>query len=209
MQQKRSSTLASIALNAKNMFYHEAASLVPEIESRWATISKGPGNSGKNPKDSAKLVWSVYRNTYKSELPFILLGPNQIRETFKEEFGLVEISKKPTNGGSILAGQWSYFINYMFLLGAIHARKEVHTTMTHIPRFIELWDAKRNAPTALAREIVILKLAGYTKADTNQEDYGISFEPSCKDLSPLKLASIFNTLENIKTPTDLKNALLD
>ncbi len=124
-------------------------------------------------------------------MPVILIGPDRIcdRNDLAKNFGV--INGDAIDGAMFGDKPWTLIGNDAFMLGAVHAQKPVHLVAARQLSRAQLWNSKRHCPTILAREISILKLAGYQVEHTVD---GVVFTPP-KDSSQLTFSTLFKDLE--------------
>jgi hypothetical protein len=93
----------------------------------------------------------------------------------------LQVDKHVTTGAIVNDSNWWIFRNDLFMLGAIHAGKELHlcykgigSCERGIPPKALLWDNKHARPRALGREILMAAAAGYRPTYYKK---GLSFTP--------------------------------
>lgn len=149
-----------------------------------------------------------------------------IREIFKKVHppkenanqSVKEVVKSHVTRGSIInESNWWIFRNDMFILGAIHGKREFHIARPKGNRPSEemLWDAKTNRPRALGRELIMLKAAGYQRIDSPaREDYqeisslrkviGMVFAPPVEGPKILTLTEAREAIKQVKSVKDIQ-----
>ena len=185
-----------------------------EIAGSWAMLSKQKGSPGKNPKDAAQRAFDLFTRTKDAPLDFIMLGPDRIRdeESIKSNFGLVNAVEKTSKkkqaqeeSGAILgSAYWSTLINDAFIFGAVGGHKDVLLLMDKLPTAQQLWDSEKRTFTTMGRELFILELAGYHRAEMTQKHDILAFTPGDKKSpSALTLKGIWDKIQQTKDASSL------
>jgi hypothetical protein len=177
----------------------------PAIKADWAWIvtSDKKGNPGKNYKAAASLASRIYHNTVDADLPFILLGRDQIRTIpdLAANFGLCTTR---TQGSILGERQWSLLINDAFILGGIHSRKDVLVMMNKDFKRNMLWNDKSCSLTSFGRELAILQFAGFQRISTfSQTEVIFHLHESAPDPKDITLPEIWAHLKQIRSPDSL------
>lgn len=183
---------------------YDITKLHKEIRGNWSRVTSR-GNPGNNPKDASQKAFTIFLKTVQSALPFIVIGPDRIREnpSLRGNIGIIDDVKprkrSTDTGGGILGGQWCPLFNDMFMLGAVNSGKEVQTTLREIsPR--NYWDLRSNKLNMFGRELAILRLAGYTLQKTPPGCPQVAYAPACnRERTHLTLSGIWDKLNQIST----------
>ncbi|MGE0669943.1 MAG: hypothetical protein AB7H48_10095 [Parachlamydiales bacterium] len=173
-----------------------------DIKANWAWLvtSDKKGNPGKNFKIAASLASKIYENTIHADLPFILIGPDRIRNNanLASSFGLCT-SK---TAGSILGErQWSLLINDAFMMGGVHSRKDVLLFLKKDINRNIIWNDASCSLTSFGRELAILQFAGFHRGATLCEKEVIFHLPEgAPDPDHITLPLIWSHLKQIRDP---------
>ena len=146
----------------------------------------------KDPEDFRSKCYQLYLNSFHGKLPFMIIGDDSLAKTKEERynFGVLAIDKPlfpldvagpPTemNTGAVLSDKdWCVTLNDCYILGAVHARKSFHLCeVSGRLRKGSFWDVKAKRPRVLGRELMMLKKAGYQKANHNYKCLERAFFP--------------------------------
>lgn len=137
------------------------------IKQNYAKFHKESGSAGSGMKDLQLRTEVLTVNMFASELDFIVIGPDRIRENeqLRANLGLVtsESSKKKKaiqiSGAILAANPWSTIVNDIFMHTAIQLKKDV--IYLNNGKDIVLKDIWNGKFTTLGRELAILKIADY------------------------------------------------
>lgn len=201
-------------------------SLETYCKTHWSEIYKERlGNPGGNPKDAAKLGYTIYSRSKSCDSDIMIIGPNRIREDSllinnvgcvlgnlgKKKIIKLGVDQKHHYQGAILGEkQWSGFINDLYMLGGVHAGKAFHFSIEggRLLRESDVWDNEKGHLNTTGRELLLLKLAGYRKVscpfDSDSSILGHIFvPPSAENRHPVSLADYRKKIYEVKTPCEV------
>lgn len=99
-----------------------------------------------------------------------------VKKTKKES--TKQIDEHIQKGAVINTANWYPFLNDCFIYGGISANKEFHLGTNDIPDEL-IWDAEEKRPTAVGRELLMLKFSGY-ECSYNKK-FGVIFSPPAEN----------------------------
>lgn len=114
-----------------------------------------------------------------------------------------------TQGAVLNDSNWWLYRNDLFMLGAIHARKEFHIASKRgvEPRDDQLWDKENGYSRVLGRELVMLEMAGYKRVQ-GPSKLGIVFTPPREGtVAPLTLTQCRQRFAELKSAADIRGIL--
>lgn len=156
-----------------------------------------PKKYRKADKDAvAQKAYQVYERTLNCESPYVVIGPNGIRDNpeLAANFGLIA---EDSNDGAIFAwNKWTLLDNDAFILGAMNAQKVVYLATDRLPVEKDLWSVEEHRPTTLGREMAFFLLAGYTPFI---KSFSIGFAPPCAGRS-LTLSQLWKKIAQTEVP---------
>lgn len=162
-----------------------------EFQKNWGTLTKDDkGNCGKNPKEAAKRAVQIYLNTINSSKPYVLIGPDQIRNNPKySREGLITSDPKTGCDGAIFGEQpWSMLMNDVFILGSINTSKEVVLTYPKTKQNLlsNCFENKKKKP--LGVELSSLCVANYQLSQDKKGEckFNSSEKPDIPTISELR-----------------------
>lgn len=192
----------------------------------WSAIYKEKmGTPGGKPKDAARLGYDIYSRSRSRDMDIMIIGPNRIREDQelvknvgcvlgninKKRIAKLEDGQSHVYKGAILGEkQWSGFINDLYMLGGVHARKVFHFSIKRGRplRESDVWDREKGHLNTTGRELLLLKLAGYKKVscpfDADSSILGHIFVPSStENMPPISFAEYRRKIYEVKDPGEV------
>lgn len=145
---------------------------------------------------------------------FFVIGSGNLRQRPEERRNLGTLSENSKDTGAIFAPKkWSLLVNDTMLVAAINAVKQC---MLYQPPLTDSWEERdfqvsdvweNDAPRVFARELAILKAAGYVPI---QEHPALGIVLICRDpekASKFTIADAHSAAENLYHPNELLNFL--
>lgn len=171
----------------------------------------------KDPDDFRNKCYQLYLNSFHGKLPFMVIGDELLKtKNERYNFGVLAIDKPlypllvagpPTemNTGAILSEKdWCVTLNDCYILGSVHARKSFH--LYEVLGRLEkgsFWDEIAKRPRVLGRELMMLKQAGYLKANHHYKSLERAFFPQSATES-VRLSDLVHAAEKTQSFVEIQ-----
>lgn len=118
---------------------------------------------------------------------------------------LSDFAEREAHGSILAATPWTMPMNDAFIFAAIRAGKEFHLTHKDLESLenYQIWKAKDERISMMAREIVIILENGYTPIVSESGFFGMVFKRESNDENGFSEDSFFATYRTLQTLTTL------